>query len=502
MTNINLFNFQQEDVNKLAKQTSRLVGSDPGTGKTYVGLALDQKNRNAATKKNGHRVRKTLIVCPKSVISVWDDHCMDLTDENVIVIDTSKRAQFVKDASDKTLSGYFICNWDALRLMPELTKIQWFHIIGDEIHRVKNRKTQVTHALKKLSAVYKTGMSGTPADNKPQDLWSILNWLWPKYYTSYWRFVKHYCIMNTGYDGYSKFAGVQNVEQLHEQMDPWFVRRRKEDVLLDLPDKYYSRIWVDLTPPQRKAYDQMRKNMVAWCEEYSDELEANDPIIAQAVVAQLVRLQQYADGYVVPKLDEDGKQIIKRVWNNKKNLYDEKPQWTLNDPSSKLDTLMDIIADREGQSIVVFSQFRSVIELLEKRLVSKKISYGLLTGSVSQEDRAINVQAFQRGDLQVFAGTIAAGGVGVTLTKASTVVFIDRSWSPAINLQAEDRLHRIGQKDAVEVIDLMARNTVDLGKAQQLAMKWKWIQILLGDTVDLDRLAELMKNEEEHGISN
>jgi SNF2 family DNA or RNA helicase len=236
--------------------------------------------------------------------------------------------------------------------------------------------------------------------------------------------------------------------------------------------------------------------MVAWCEEYSDELERNDPIIAQAVVAQLVRLQQYADGYVVPQLDENGRQVVKKVWNKKLEQYEEKLQWSIDDPSSKLDVLMDLIRDRDGEQVVVFSQFRSVIELFEKRLLREKIPYGLLTGSVSQEDRARNVQAFQSGEIQVFAGTIAAGGVGITLTKARTIIFIDRSWSPAINLQAEDRLHRIGQKDAVEVIDLMARNTVDLGRAQKVATKWKWLQILLGDEVDLDRFAQVMKGED------
>ena len=493
---LSLLEFQKKDVEKLGPQLSRLVGSDPGTGKTYVGLGLDIKNRKRATDENGYRVRKTLILCPKSVISVWDDHCMELTDENVIVIDSKNRKLFIKDALDKTLSGYFICNWDAIRLMPELQKVQWFHIIGDEIHRAKNRKAQVTTTLKKIPAVYKTGMSGTPADNKPQDLWSIINWLWPKYYTSYWRFTKAYCVMESSDDGYSKFVGVRNAEHLQEEMAPWFVRRRKEEVLTDLPDKYYTRIWVDLSPPQRKAYDQMRKTMVAWCEEYADELKNNDPIIAQAVVAQLVRLQQYADAYVVPILDENGDQIIKKKWNSKTEQYDDKPQWGVSDPSSKLDVLMDLIKDRGDEQIVVFSQFKSVISLLEQRLKREKIAYGLLTGDVSQQDRAKAVQDFQQGKLRVFAGTIAAGGVGITLTAASTIVFIDRSWSPAINLQAEDRLHRIGQKDAVEVIDLMARNTVDLGKAQQLAMKWKWIQVLLGDTVDLDRLGQLMKGEE------
>jgi SNF2 family DNA or RNA helicase len=281
-------------------------------------------------------------------------------------------------------------------------------------------------------------------------------------------------------------------------MNKWYVRRRKQDVLKDLPDKYYTKIWVDLDPKQRRAYDQMRKTMVAWVEDYKDELERNDPIIAQAVVAQLVRLQQFADGYMMPRLDEQDNQIIKQK-RTKDGDYKDVPQWIMTDPSSKLDTLMDLLRDREDDQVVIFSQFKSVINLLQERLQAEKITYGLLTGDVSQQDRANNVQAFQSGALRVFVGTIAAGGVGITLTAASTVIFIDRSWSPAINLQAEDRCHRIGQKEAVEIIDLMARNTVDLGKAQQLAVKWKWLQMLLGDKVEPEKIINELQLE---GVDN
>lgn len=506
---MNLFGFQSEDVEKLKSKRSRLIGNDPGTGKTYEGIALDQLNR----KSDGHpkvtvpRNAKTLVVCPASVISVWDNHCMELTAEDVYVIDRKNRKPFIDALCDKRTSGYFICNWEALRLIePTLAKkkVEFFHIIADECHRSKNRKAQQTRALKKLKATYKTGMSGTPADNKPQDLWSILNWLWPSYYTAYWAFVKAYMVHELSDEGYMKLTGLnmETLPRLWEEMKPWYVRRRKEDVLPDLPDKYNTRMWVDLDPKQRKAYDQMRKTMVAWVDSYKEELERQDPIIAQAAVSQLVRLQQFADGYMVPKLNEAGVQVTKRKHKGHKRgepcglLCRDVLVWDMVDPSSKLDAVMDLLEDRDEEQIVIFSQFKTVINLFESRLKAKQISYGLLTGDVSQSDRATYVEAFQSGKIRVFAGTIAAGGVGLTLTAARTVVFIDRSWSPAVNLQAEDRLHRIGQKDAVEVIDLMARNTVDMGKHQKLALKWKLLQMLLGDKVSPDLIIEELEKEE------
>jgi SNF2 family DNA or RNA helicase len=155
--------------------------------------------------------------------------------------------------------------------------------------------------------------------------------------------------------------------------------------------------------------------------------------------------------------------------------------WHLSEPSSKVDALMQILEDNPDEPVVVFSQFKQLIRITNQRLADKGIPFVTLTGDTSQPDRASAVELFQSGRARVFTGTIAAGGVGITLTSASTVVFLDRSWSPATNQQAEDRLHRIGQKNAVQVVDVMARNTVDLGRHQRLEQKWGWIRTLLGD---------------------
>jgi SNF2 family DNA or RNA helicase len=444
---------------------------------------------------------------------------MDLTVEDVYVIDPKNRKQFIKDCKNKNNSGYFICNWDSLRLMPELKKVDWFHIIGDEIHRAKNPKAQLTRALLALRTEYKTGLSGTPADDKPKDLWQILNWLWPNFYTGLWKFIEAYCNITTkdewGNDlGYRKITGVNEdrIPELHKQMAPWYIRRRKEDVLPELPDKYYSRIYCDLHPKQRKAYDQMKKVMISWVEEHGDELD--NPVIANAVVTQLIRLQQYADGYVIPRLDEDGNHMYRWKWKydkswtyHEKKAYKEKwapteedplrpasaepypakQQFLFDviDPSSKLDVVMELLEDRSETPIIIFSQFKSVIKLLEARLAKKGIPYGIITGDTKQDDRTSQVALFQHGKLRVFIGTIPAMREGITLTASSTVVFLDRVWSPSQNTQAEDRAHRIGQKDAVQIIDIVAKNTVDLGKFQKVAMKREYIQKLLGDVVDL-----------------
>jgi SNF2 family DNA or RNA helicase len=459
-----------------------------GLGKTVIGVELDKRNRfyrkyDLQVEHGDDIARilrlKTLIVTPLSVIhdGVWQRTIKEQCGEStpIYVINPKNRTEFERAATDGRKPGYFITHWESLRLMRGLRNVEWFHIIADEVHRAKSRKAQQTQALKSLRTQYKTGLSGTPADNAPQDLWSILHWLWPSYYNGYWKFLRHYCELETIYPGgYQKVVGVKNMQSLHTEMRPWFRRYLKEDVLKDLPDKYYTDFWVDLSPTQRRNYDEMRKEMIAWVGRQDQE----KPLVAAVVVAQLVRLQQFAIG------------SAEIVGTQEKTFKTESGTETITvpvvrmvEPSSKLDRLMELLEDTplDHEPIVVFSQFKGSIRLLEERCKKAGISLATLTGDTPQRDRADNIRGFQEGKYQVFAGTIAAGGVGITLTRASTVVFLDRAWSPSQNRQAEDRLHRIGQKNAVQVIDIMARSTVDLGRRQQIEKKWSWLQELLGD---------------------
>jgi SNF2 family DNA or RNA helicase len=447
---IELFPFQKEDVEYLDGKVSALIANEMGTGKTYEAIARDQRFRNG-------RPGATLVIAPLTILEdVWKKHFEELTDLKVVALDPKDRKR--SWAYWHAIAGdVFIVHWEALRLMPELQEVQWLHVIADEVHRAKNRKAQQTKALKTIKRVrYKTAMSGTPVVNRPDEMWSILNWLYPKTYTSYWRFFNRYVATETKYfrgRTVRVITGPKNLEAMHEELEPFYVRRRKEEVLPDLPDKYYTEIKVDLTPTQRRAYDTMRKEMIAWIGNQEQEVLA-----APVVIAQLIRLQQFAVAFA----EYDGDHI------------------RLSEPSSKLDALMEVL-DESEESIVVFSRFKQLVNLASRRLDSASISYVTLTGDTGQAVRRLNVDRFQKGDVRVFVGTLGAGGIGITLTRASTVCFLDRDWSPALNLQAEDRLHRIGQTNAVQVIDIVARNTVDAGKKQMLELKKSWIRAILGD---------------------
>jgi len=367
--------------------------------------------------------------------------------------------------------------------MPELAKIHWFHIIADEAHRAKNRKAQQTQRLKKLPTMHKLALTGTPADNRPDDIWSILEWLYPRTWTSYWRFFNRYVVARSHNVGdclvedcgkyhknaYKEILGIAHEEEFQERVRPYYIRRLKEDpsIGLELPEKYYDKVEVALHPDQRSAYEQMRKDMLAWVGEHEDE-----PIAAPIVVAQLVRLQQFAGAYgrleTVKVRTAEGEYVEKRVLR-------------LTEPSSKLDAIMELIDDNPKKAFVVFSQSRQLMELLAARLARSNISHGLLTGNTPQKDRGPMVEKFQSGGFRVFAGTVSAGGVGITLTAASTLLRPDRHPSPSANRQAEDRLHRIGQRNNVQIMDLLAKRTIDREQLDRVELKWSAIKKLLGD---------------------
>lgn len=474
-----------------------------GLGKTVEALAIDsQKRKDYGTEFATKRGKvMTLVISPLTVIGSWVDHFKQWQPHlKVVVIDPRDRNLFIS-AAKRARGDVFICHWDALRLMPELKKIYWFHIIADEVHRAKNRDAQQTRALKNLPAMHKLGLSGTPADNRPDDFWSVLNWVRPDLFSSYWGFCRKHVLFrvhNKGFclacelegkdafhkNQYREVLGCDLLEELHASIESFYIRRLKEDVLKELPDKYYSTIYVSLGPQQRRAYEEMRKNMLAWVGTHE-----NEPIAAPVVVAKLVRLQQFACAY--GRIEEVKVRVKCDDYVNCNRAHERfrgepyhnelREKLFLNDPSTKLDAVMDLISDNPKKQIGFFAQSRQLIEMLEERLRQKDISAAILTGKTKQEDRAKIVEDFQCGKRQIFAGTYAAGGIGITLTAASTVGRIDRPWSPSADQQAVDRFHRIGQKNAVHVIDFVARDTIDAERNDKIDWKWDILRRLLGD---------------------
>lgn len=489
----NLYEFQQLTIDKLLKERSVLIGDDMGLGKTVQAIALDVQRRKM---HNCDLTAQTLIVTKMSVMGAWEEHYQEWAPHlRVFVIDPKNRIAFERAISARDKTGrpayhIFVAHWPALRFLDEiLRKVSWFHLIGDEIQAIKNPKALVTRTYKGMRPYYRTGLSGTWADNKPDDAWSILNWLWPNefpYRKSFTDYHTVFKVHTAGYclaedcpkqhrNAYKEIIGTAHVEEIHAKIDHGYIRRLKEEVLKDLPEKYYSTFGVDLGREQRRAYNDMRDLMIAWVGKNQDQ-----PIAAPIVVSKLMRLQQFSLAF--------GKIETVLKWQtiqNEETGEEERAKvpvevLRLSEPSAKLDAAMDIIGDT-NEPIVVFSQSKQGINLLGARLERAGLPHCVLTGDTKATDRTDMVRRFQAGELRVFASTIQAGGTGLTLTRASTCLFLDRAWSPSANRQAEDRLHRLGQKNAVHIIDLVARNTIDPDRNQKITLKWEWLKEILGD---------------------
>jgi len=435
-----LYPYQRVGVSFLSKAGSAILGDDMGLGKTLQALAtVDEIG-----------AQKVLIVCPNTLKGVWAKEIDKfLSGEEYAIVDGGKKKKLNQIKAGKRFT---IINYEAIRQKEkelteegkELAKKDWDVIIFDEAHRIKNRKAQQTKAClkvaKKAKRVYH--LTGTPIMNKPYEIWTLLNAINPDKYTSFWRFVDLYC--EKWHNGWGWEIGkAKNPEEFREFLAPIMLRRKKEDVLDDLPSKTTQQIPVQLKPKERKLYNQMRDEMVA-------ELSEKDSVSAPVIIAQITRLKQ--------------------ICVSSELLKEKKKSWN----SKKIETLLDIISDSNGQGIVVFSQFKEAIKLVSKALENKGIGYSILTGDSNQKQRERAIESFQKGETKVFLTTIQAGGQGITLTAGSIAVFLDKHWTPAINNQAVDRIYRIGQEKPVTIYELFAEDTIE-----------QWIEELLEEKSEI-----------------
>ena len=493
--------FQLTAVDKLSPVPGRLIGDEPGLGKTFEAGELDRLVRLADARVADGQWLPTLVLAPKAMLYTWAAWFAKYRpDEKVIVVDarTKKHREKFEKALKERTHDIYIVHYEGLKLtLPLMEPISWLHVIADEAHRIGNRKSQTSKAVRALKAEWRTALTGTAADRIVEQLWAILNFMDPDKWSSFWKYRERYVEdvydTSTGNLRIVAKANPATMPELKRRLADVMIRRQKHEVLDDLPEKDYKTVWVDLSPRQRRAYDEMRDTMVAWIGEHEDE-----PLQATVAIAQLIRLQQIALATptfeTVTKMrrqywtNEDGEYIRDRQGRRISAGLDlvpvEEVEIHLDDPSSKLDAAMEIIEDltANGEKVVVFSQFSRAIDLLVKRLEKAGIYTGKYVGATGETARKRIVQEFADGDLMVFAGTISAGGTGLNLQSASTLIFLDRAWKPGDNLQAEDRIHRMGQFAAhVIIIDIMARDTVDRGRYQRIADSWHEIQKLLGD---------------------
>lgn len=431
-----------------------ILADDMGLGKTLqviTFLKLEQKDG---------RKGKTLIITPASLIFNWKSEIKRFAPElsvRVVAGTQEERCQFLTQAREGEI---LVTSYDLLkRDIEQYEKISFSNEIIDEAQYIKNHKTQAARAVKEIRSEFRLALTGTPVENRLSELWSIFDYLMPGFLYEYSRFREDI-----------EIPVVQNQEErllarLRAMVTPFILRRLKKDVLKELPEKLEENRYVKLVGEQQKLYDAHVKRLQLLLEEKSEEDFEKSKLW---ILSELTKLRQIC---CEPSLAFEG----------------------YKGESAKLEMCMDTIrnAIEGGHKILLFSQFTSMLEQIEKRLKKEKITFYTLTGATGKEKRAKMVEAFNGDDTQVFCISLKAGGTGLNLTSADIVIHYDPWWNIAVQNQATDRAHRIGQQKVVVVYKLIASGTIEENilkiqeKKKELAE-----QILNGEGVSSAKLSK------------
>lgn len=434
-------------------QFGGILADDMGLGKTLQIISV-----LLAAKQEG-REGTSLVVSPASLIYNWAEEFARFAPElNIsLIVGSQEERQGKIEAYGE--ADVLVTSYDLLKRDIHLYEDrQFLYQIIDEAQYIKNHTTAAAKAVKVINSQNRYALTGTPIENRLSELWSIFDFLMPGFLYGYDVFKKE---METPIVK-NKDEGA--MKRLQKMVSPFILRRLKEDVLKDLPEKLEECRYVRFATEQQRLYDgqvvHMREKISGQNEE---EFNKNKLLI----LAELTRLRQICCD---PSL----------CFDNYKGEV------------AKLEACLQLIqsAMDGGHRMLVFSQFTSMLEILQRELTAAEIPYFTITGSTSKEKRLQMVKEFNEGDTPVFLISLKAGGVGLNLTGADMVIHYDPWWNLAVQNQATDRAYRIGQTKKVTVYKLIVKNTIE-EKIQKLQETKKNLadQVISGDTGQLGSLS-------------
>lgn len=406
-----------------------ILADDMGLGKTLQVIAFLLSEQEC--RKNSQESEKfALIVCPASLVYNWKSEIGKFAPgmHAVTVTGTAPERKEIIDSAGKL--DILITSYDLLRRDEEFYEGYSFtHEIIDEAQYIKNHNTRAAKAVKNIRAGFKAALTGTPIENRLSELWSIFDYLMPGFLYTYSRFRDEIEIPAVTEQDDEKRG------HLRKMIRPFVLRRLKKDVLKDLPAKLEEAVFARMEEEQEKLYTAHVQRIKLMLDGQTEEEFASGKI---QMLAELTRLRQLCCD---PSM----------VYQNYQG------------ESAKLLMCMDLIKNAidGGHRILLFSQFTSMLAILQERMQKEGIPFLTLTGATPKERRAELVDSFQRGEASVFCISLKAGGTGLNLTAADIVIHYDPWWNVAVQNQATDRAHRIGQKNPVTVYKLIAKSTIE-----------------------------------------
>lgn len=497
--------YQQEGINWLAfLKRFKLHGilcDDMGLGKTLQASAIvasDTAERLAAQGADTQKkVLPSLIVCPSTLVGHWVFEIDKFLQTSVL-----KPLQYVGSPQDRLqLQAQFdehnlvVTSYDVLRKDVEFFgTIVWNFCILDEGHIIKNSKSKVTLAVKQIKAEHRLILSGTPIQNNVLELWSLFDFLMPGFLGSERQFQSAYgkpilAARDAKCSAKEAEAGALAMEALHKQVMPFLLRRTKDEVLLDLPPKIIQDRYCDLSPLQVRLYErfshsQAKVEVSSLVQEYNTSTEnAESSSRTSTHVFQALQYLRKLCSHPLLVLDDMQQDYVASLQSEfSPTSKDTKPSFHDLHHSPKLLALKEILEEcgiglqsgsadspalgEGGQHrVLIFAQLKSFLDIIEKDLFQshmKGVTYLRLDGSIEPDKRFDIVKAFNSDPtIDVLLLTTHVGGLGLNLTAADTVVFMEHDWNPMRDLQAMDRAHRLGQKRVVNVHRLVMRGTLE-----------------------------------------
>lgn len=431
-----------------------ILADDMGLGKSVqiISVLLSEKERG----KRG----TSLIVCPASLIYNWEAEIEKFAPElkSFIITGTSaERQEKLKKAEDYDV---LITSYDLLKRDTKIYgDISFRYQIIDEAQYIKNHATQSARAVKLIKAKTKFALTGTPIENRLSELWSIFDFLMPNFLFSYQKFRKvlESPAVKDGDETY--------IKRIKDLTSPFILRRLKADVLKELPEKTEMVFVSNMEEEQRKLY-----------------------------AANVDLLKRVLKKKVHSSLGQDTVQVLSMLTRLRQLCCDPSLCYeNYSGGSAKLESCMGLIREAisGGHKVLLFSQFTSMLEIIESRLEEEGIPFYTLTGATPKEERIRVVGSFQKDKTPVFLISLKAGGTGLNLTAADVVIHFDPWWNIAAQNQATDRTHRIGQKNTVTVYKLIAKDTIE-EKILSMQKNKKALadSIITGENVDITKLTK------------
>lgn len=413
---------------------------------------------------------KFLIVVPTSLVYNWENEILKFT-PNIKYTVLAGTKEKRKALFEKTASIY-ITSYGLLREDFDYYEKMNFEVcIIDEAQNIKNPNAVATKRAYKIKAHTKIALTGTPLENSVTELWSIFNFIMPGFLGSLINFANKYNVKDFD-DNTNKM-----LSNLNKQISPFILRRKKKDVLIDLPEKIENNIFIELSPSQKKLY--------------AKEVEKVNKEIQEIVGTEGWGKARFLFLGLIMRL--------RQLCIDPRIVYEN-----YTDESSKMENLVKVVKDAVANEhkILIFSSFKTALDIANSSLNNEGITTYMLDGSVSAKKRMQLVDNFNNDNTNVFLIMLKAGGTGLNLTSADIVIHLDLWWNPQAENQATDRAHRIGQKNNVEVVKLVALGTIE-EKILELQDKKKMLsdKLIEGDTRDQNVIEKLTDEDLKYLIS-